>query len=98
MKFIVSQKQTPHGLLIVVTDKEIIGKIFTEGRLILNLTKEFYKGEEMKKDSLENVLGKARHLHLSGKNAVMIGIKQGYVDEQKVLHIDTTVHAEATVE
>ena len=46
MKFIVSQKNGPHGLLIVITDKDIIGKLFSEGKLQLDLTKEFFEGLE----------------------------------------------------
>ena len=30
MDFIVSRKETKHGLLVVVTDKDIIGKAFEE--------------------------------------------------------------------
>ena len=56
MVFIVSKKEGPNGLLLVVTDKEIIGKQFTEEKLQLDLSKEFYQGEEMEKEKISKKL------------------------------------------
>ena len=50
MNFIVAQKQGPHGIILIVTDKDLIGHLFSEGNKQLDLTKEFYHGEEKNKE------------------------------------------------
>ena len=53
MEYIVSKKQSQFGLLVVVTDSDIVGKKFEEGRLQLDLTKKFYRGEEKNKEEVK---------------------------------------------
>jgi len=98
MMFTISQKQGPHGSVLVVTDSDILGKTFEEGKLQLDLSKEFYKGEEKNKEEVVAVLKKFSHLHLTGKGAVAIGVEQDYVDPQKILFVQGVPHAEVVVE
>lgn len=98
MRFVVSEKQTPHGLLIAITDKEILGRKFEEAKKQLDLTKEFYKGEEKDIDDVKKLFHRARHLHLTGKNVVSLAKKEGLIDEDKVLIVKNIPHAEVFVE
>ncbi len=93
---IVSQKKTENGLLVVVTDSNLIGKKFEEGKLHLDLTKDFYKGEEMNEEDLTILLQNARHIHLTGEKTVSIAKKLGLVE--KIIVIDGVQHAQAVVE
>ena len=94
MEYIVSKKQSQFGLLVVVTDSDIVGKKFEEGRLQLDLTKKFYRGEEKNKEEVKQMMITARHLHLTGKSAVAIGIEMDLVDPKKIIFIDKIPHAE----
>lgn len=94
MVYIVSKKQSQFGLLIVVTDSDIIGKKFEEERLQLDLTKKFYQGERMSKEEVKKNLMTARHVHLTGKGAVAIGVEMELVDPKKIIFIDKIPHAE----
>ena len=96
--FIVSEKKTPHGMLLVITDAEIIGKIFDQGKLQLDLTKEFYKGEEKDNVEIEKLLVKARYVHFTGHRAVQLGLDKKLVDQKKVLLIAGVPHAEVVQE
>jgi hypothetical protein len=98
MTFIVALKKTPHGLLVVVTDKNAIGCVFKEKGLQLDLSKEFYKGEEMSKEETIELINKARHLHLTGGKAVDLGVEIGLVHPSRILHVGKMVHAEVMVE
>lgn len=86
-----------HGLLVVITDKEIIGKVFSEGNLQLDLTKDFYKGEEMNGEEIERILGRAYVVHFTGEGAVALGKRLGLVGEGKVLVIENVPHAEVVL-
>ena len=41
MAFTIGEKKTPHGLLLVITDSDILGKKYEQGKLQLDLTKDF---------------------------------------------------------
>jgi len=98
MTFIVSKKAGPNGLLLVVTDKEIIGQKFEEGKLQLDLTKDFYQGDEMSKEEVKELFLSARDLHLTGKETVNIGVELDFVDSKHILYVGEVPHAEIVVE
>lgn len=98
MTFIVSEKVQQNALLLVVTDKDLLGKRFEQGRLQLDLTKEFYQGEEKSREEVKGLFLKAKHLHLTGKEAVALGVELKFVDQDKVLYIDSVPHAEVVME
>ncbi|MDP3697974.1 MAG: DUF424 family protein [Nanoarchaeota archaeon] len=94
MDYIVAKKQSQFGMLVVVTDADIVGKKFEEDRLQLDLTKKFYQGEPKTKEEVKQIMMTARHLHLTGKGAVAIGVEMELVDPKKIIFIDNVPHAE----
>ena len=80
--------------LIVVTDSNIIGKIFSEGNKQLDLTSEFYKGEEMDNLVVKELILGIRHIHLTGKESVAIGVEMDLVDASRILYVENIPHAE----
>ncbi|MBI2666164.1 DUF424 family protein [Candidatus Woesearchaeota archaeon] len=94
MKFIVAKKNGPHGLLLVVTDAVLLGKKFEEGKLQLDVSKEFYQGEEKSKEEVVNLIKTAQHVHLTGKEAVALGINTESIQKKKVLFVAGIPHAE----
>ena len=89
---IVNQKNTPNGTILIITDSDLIGKIFEEGKKQLDLTKEFYQGEEKNVEEIKQLLNDAYVLHLTGKEAVAFGKELDLVD--KVITIKDIPHAE----
>lgn len=98
MIFIVSERNSGSGLLVVVTDSDVFGKIFEEGKILLDLTKKFYQGEEKSKEEVKKLISKARHVHLTGKNSVSLGKELKIVGEDKVLVVQGVPHAEILLE
>lgn len=97
MTFIVSEKNTPNGLLLVVTDKIIMGEIFEEGKLQLDLTKKFYAGEEKNKEEVKELITKSRHIHFTGKEAVNLGIELNLINSNKIILVQNMPHAEVVM-
>ena len=98
MNFIVAKKSSENGLLLVVTDFDILGKSFEEEKVQLDLTKKFYKGEEKNKEEVKKLIKESRHVHLTGKEAVALGIEMGLVDSKKILYVQKVPHAEVLLE
>ena len=98
MKFIVVEKETPQGLLLIVTDKDIFGKKFEEGKVQLDLTKSFYEGNEKEKDEVKELFFKSRHVHLTGKQTIALGIELDCVDPKRILWVKGIPHAQVVME
>ena len=97
MTFIVAKKQGPHGLLLIISDKGDVGKLFQEGRKQLDLRKEFYQGDEKTAKEVELLLGTVQHLHFTGKQAVALGITAGFIDQRCILYVQQVPHAEVVM-
>lgn len=95
--FIVKTYIGPHGAVLVVTDAEILGKRFEEGKLQLDLSKEFYQGEKMNKEEVKGLIKKYYILHLTGEKTINLFVEEGFVDEKRVLRIKKVPHAEVYV-
>jgi len=98
MDFIVVTKDSHHGKLIIITDKDIVGQKFMEGKLQLDLTSDFYKGQEENEETVRDLMHKGYVFHLTGKKTVEMGVKEGLVDEKRVLLVKGVPHAEVMVE
>ena len=97
MSFIVSKKFAPEGLILVVTDKEILGKVFEEGNKQLDLSKKFYLGDERTSDEVKVIIEEAYILHLTGEKAVALGVELELVDSEKIIWISNIPHAEVLI-
>ena len=98
MNFITAQKQSHHGLLLVVTDFDIMGKKFEGKKMLLDLTKEFYKGERKTKEEVKQLFLTARYIHLTGKAAVAIALEMDYINAEKILWVKGIPHPEIVSE
>jgi hypothetical protein len=83
-----------NDILIGACDKELIGKKFVDGKLQINVTREFYGGRIISIDALIRYLKEATIANLVGKNAVDCAIKIGLVDPKCVLKIKGIPHAQ----
>ncbi len=94
MQFIVSEKKSSQGLLLVVTDEDILGTKFEEGRKQLDLSADFYAGERKTKEEVKQLMPKAKHLHLSGKHSVAIALEMDLISSGRILWVNGVPHAE----
>lgn len=95
---IVKQHKTKDGrIILAVCDSELIGKKFEQGKIQIDLTTDFYKGEEKTESEIILMMQKAYILNLVGKNSVRLALKQKFVDETHILRIKGIPHAQCVV-
>jgi hypothetical protein len=68
-------------LILAVCDKELLGKVFEEGKKHLDLSADFYEGETMDEDMVQSYLKKAYIINAIGKNAVGCCLKAGLIEK-----------------
>jgi hypothetical protein len=84
---IVKKHSSQGRLVIAVCDNSLVGKKFEEGDLILDLSSDFYKGEEMGEEELKELVKKANTINVVGEESVGFFIKEGIVSENEVKEI-----------
>lgn len=72
-------------VVIGVCDKELVGRVFLDGDLVLDLKKykKFY-GEEEDSEKIKEMLTSATVINLVGKNAIAIAVEAGVITKKDV--------------
>ena len=81
--------------LVAICDAELLGKKFEEKDFQLDLTGNFYKGEQTNEEKLVQLLEGAYVVNLVGKESVEFGIKTGLVKKENVKVVSKIPHAQA---
>lgn len=87
---------SPAGEIIAACDKELLGKRFEQGKLMLDLKKNagFYKGElHTKKEVKEKIKG-AHSINLIGEKTVGIAVEEGIIEAKNIKRIAGIPHVQ----
>lgn len=82
-------------MVLALCDAELLGKTFGERGLQLDLSSDFYRGEEKTEAEVERLLKDTYIVNFVGRNAVRLGIKAGLIDERGVIRIMNVPHAQS---
>ncbi|WP_226011098.1 DUF424 domain-containing protein [Halomicrobium salinisoli] len=91
---ILNERETEEGLLVSVCDPDVMGETFENGKVSLTVDEEFYGGEEADEQAVVESLAKCTTANLVGEESVALAIEHGFVDEENVLDLDGTRHAQ----
>jgi len=89
-------KAHQHGAewLIAVCDCDVLGRKFTEGKLCLEVSPDFFGSEKASLKDVETALAGATMANFVGSQAVFHAISLGYVEKDNVLSIDGILYAQ----
>ncbi|MFT4889801.1 MAG: hypothetical protein ACI9YT_000712 [Halobacteriales archaeon] len=91
---ILKERETEEGLLVSVCDPDVLGETFEEGSVSLTVTEEFYGGDSVGPEAVEESLARAHVANIVGTESVELAVEAGFVDEENVLEVDGTHHAQ----
>ena len=94
LPLVLTERETPEGLLVSVCDRDVLGETFEEGDISLTVEEEFYDGEEVDEPQVVDSLSRAAVANIVGTHAVSVAVEAGFVDEANVLEVETTRHAQ----
>ena len=81
--------------IVAVCDNDLIGKIIEEGKKVLDLSAEFYKGEIKSENEIELSMKIAYSLNIVGKDSIEFAIKIGVIERQNVNTIGGIPYAQS---
>jgi hypothetical protein len=91
------ERETDRGLLVSVCDDGLVGRTFENGEISLTVRESFYGGDEAVSADADAVvagLRRANVANLVGEECVGIAIEAGYIDEEAVIDVGGTRHAQ----
>ncbi len=78
--------------LLAACDEGLLGKIFKEGEIHLNIKTTFYGGDLVENISLKDKLKEATIINLVGKNCVKTAINMGLGYEEDIMEVEGVPH------
>lgn len=81
-------------IVVAACDKDLLGKMFREGELHIEVVRDFYEGEDVDEETLVNRLSIATIANLVGELTVRIAIEHKFINEECVLRIAGVPHAQ----
>lgn len=94
---LLKERDTPEGLLVSVCDPDCLGETYENGNVSLTVTEDFYGGEaaeSVDEDAVIDSLHRANVANIVGERAVSVAVDAGIVDEETVLELEGTLHAQ----
>ena len=93
-ELLLNERDTGKGRLVAVCDGDLLGETFENGELSLTVNEEFYEGEPADEQAIIGSLAKCSVANIVGEEAVGLALEHGFVEEENVLDIDGTRHAQ----
>lgn len=83
-------------VLLAACDSDIAGKKFSEGKLVLEIKKDFYCGKKIGGEIIK-LFPQADIINIAGKEIVSFATRSGWVSKNSVLKIKNIPHAQIFV-
>ncbi len=84
-------------VLLAICDSDLIGKKFEDEKLHLDLTSNFYKGEEMSEEKILELIEETYIINAVGKKTIEFLKKNELVQEEHIILIDNIPHAQIAI-
>jgi len=94
VELLLNERETGKGRLVSVCDAGLLGETFENGELSLTVNEEFYDGETADEGAVVESLANCSVANLVGTEAVGVAIEHGFVEEENVLDLGGTRHAQ----
>lgn len=94
MSLVVKVHKKEKRTIISVCDKDLIGKVFSQGSSQLDLSGDFYKGEEMDKVEIGDLMRNSDGVNLVGKEACALALDEGVVEKEDIMTVQGVPHVQ----
>jgi hypothetical protein len=83
--------------IVAVCDSDLLGRKFVDGERQLDLSSDFYKGDERDEKDVGDLIRNADIVNLAGPKAVAIGLQEEVITQDHVITIAGIPHAQAVI-
>lgn len=97
MGIILKEHSQEGKILFALCDEDLIGKVFREDKMILNLESNFYNGTLTEESVIEENLKSAYIVNAVGEKSIQLLLDNGLADKDSVMYIDGIPHIQALI-
>ncbi len=91
--FYMNVNNSKEETVVAICDSDLMGGIFKEGRLKLEITEKFYGNTLVKLNDCLEILKNCGNANLVGKKIITAAVKMGLIHEDGILYVDNIPHA-----
>ncbi len=84
-------------IVLAICDSELLGKKFTQNDFQLDLTGDFYKGEEKSEEEIKELLKDIYIINAVGKKCIDFLLKNNLIEKEKIITIKGIPHAQCVI-
>jgi hypothetical protein len=88
------ERETEKGRLVSVCDADLLGEEFGNGEVSLTVDADFYDGEVASDQAVLDSLATCSVANIVGTRAVGLAVEHDLIEEENVLDLDGTRHAQ----
>jgi len=94
LKCYMKLRKIGNNILLSICDAEILGRTLREGKIVFQVTEEFYKGAEVELEEAIAMIENSTIVNMVGKNVVQKAVEKGYVHPEAIIKIEGIPHAQ----
>jgi hypothetical protein len=84
-------------VIAAICDEALIGKRIEEGDMQLDLSSDFYNGEERPMSEIADIMRNAYIVNLVGEKSISLGLKEEVISRENIRNIKGVPFAQAIV-
>jgi hypothetical protein len=93
-ELLLNERETEEGLLVSVCDADVVGETFENGDVSLTVEADFYDGDAADEEAVVASLARCAVANIVGTRSVGLAVEHGFVEEENVLDLGGTRHAQ----
>jgi hypothetical protein len=97
MEVYLREFKSQRDVVVAVCDRELLGKCFKEGKLTLDVRKEFYEGTLVSIDGALQTIESSTIANIVGEKIISKMIEAGLICEESVIRVSGVPHAQRVV-
>lgn len=94
MPYLLATRDTRKGLLVAACDAEVLGETFEDGAVRLDVSEEFYGGEDASIEAIVDALDRCFTANLVGNALIDALLERDVLEEGEVEHVDGMAHSQ----
>lgn len=98
MKLVVKVHQKDDRTVVAVCDAELLGSVYEENGVQLDLTKDFYKGDLYESaQEVGDIIRNADCVNLVGENAIRLALNEAVVEPAHIKRVEGVPHVQIVI-
>lgn len=97
MRVYLQVRRANNEVVVAICDEDIVGKTFREGKLKIEVKKDFYCGELVPIEKGIEAIKKGTVINIVGNNIVSEAINAGLIHPQGIIKIGGIAHAQKVI-